>query len=137
MVARPSVTATRSHLDGSQILQSVQEILQWLLLGYRPVYAQPAPTATAKEVTRLLQSTPVHWVALEDADLKRFNAVLTTQLKLLAKVLPDLRSIELNDISERKHLTDIELAQRVHSVLSASSSVIEHPSDPNPSKALN
>lgn len=127
MVQRSSVTATRDRLDGASILDSVTEILQWLLLGYRPVYEQPQPTANAKAVTRLLSSTPVHWVPLEDQDLKRYNTILNTQLKLLAKVLPDLRSIEVNDISERKTLSDLELAQRVHSVLSASSAIKTQP----------
>jgi hypothetical protein len=50
---------------------------------------------------------------LTDSDLKRYGLLISTQLKLLSKVLPDLKSVEFNDVSQGPELSDIELAQKL------------------------
>ena len=110
---------TRSSLDGLAIFDNIQELLQWLILGYRPIYPAPKPGTPSSALNRQQRPAPIHWEALSQDDIRSVTVVLNTQLKLLAKVLPDLKSVELNDVSTQSRLSDIEVAQRVLSMQQA------------------
>jgi hypothetical protein len=107
---------TREALDGSSIFEQIQQTLQWLLIGYRPEYAQPPNGMTALEMLESNREQMIGWVPLNQDDVKTLTVRLNTQMKLLSKVLPDLKAIELNDVSETRRYSTEELAQRLASI---------------------
>lgn len=85
--------------------QQIEEILLWLTIGYMPVFACPSPsTASAKLAADPTQVKTELWVEIEKDSLARLSALLQYRFKQLAKVLPDQRAIELNDITESTDL---------------------------------
>lgn len=79
----------------------VEELLLWLTLGYAPVYACP-PTdfssqGAAAGTVQLPQ--PTGWAPLDKERLAAINLLLNARFKQLAKVLPDLKSMELTEVT--------------------------------------
>ncbi len=116
---------TRASLDGTAIFANIQELLTWLTLGYRPVYPPPSSGQTSAAVATSPKPLPIEWEQLTGDQIKSVTVVINTQLKLLAKVLPDLKSVESNDVSDTgPRLSDIEAAQRVLSMTSAATTKV-------------
>ena len=109
---------SRSDLDGQRIHMQIQEILSILLLGYAPVYSPPSPGTMKHQVRDEILSRPVtEWLPLTRVDIARYNTALNTLMKLLTKVLPDLKAVELTDTTSQRLLEDMDLAQRITSVV--------------------
>jgi hypothetical protein len=79
----------------------VNEILTWLALGYAPVYARPSRSFSAAKVANdpSQMPQPSAYVEIDKEMLARLTTLLTFRFKQLAKVLPDMRAVEVNDIS--------------------------------------
>jgi hypothetical protein len=103
---------SRSDLNGLAIFRNIQELLSHLQINSKPEYQLP-PSGTPSHSLRPTEQPPVVWSELTDSDLKRYGLLISTQLKLLSKVLPDLKSVEFNDVSQGPELSDIELAQKL------------------------
>ena len=109
---------TRSSLRGASIFKNIQELIYCLQLGYAPVYPVPSTgTSMARAAREQSGNPPASWQRMEREDIARFKILLDAQLKLLNKVLPDLKAIDLRDTTERPQLTPYELAQRLAGVL--------------------
>ena len=104
-------------LDSEALLKSVQQVLGYFLMGYVPVYPEPAPgTVSCPE-----DNPPIVWQQMTKEDIARLTVVLNITMRLLAKTLPDLKSIDFTDSSvDRRKLSDLELAQRVSSLVGSS-----------------
>ena len=112
-------------LNSEKLLDSIQTVLHWFVIGYTPVYPEPAPGTVAKPE----DNPPVVWQQMTKEDIARLTVVLNTTMRLLAKTLPDLKSIDFTDSSvDRRKLSDLELAQRVSSLVGSSPlAPVHHP----------
>jgi hypothetical protein len=107
---------TRTRLNGERIFETVSEVLTWLLIGYRPRYDVPRGNLTSLQVLAQGRTDLISWDPITPDDVKSLTVVLNTHLKLLSKVLPDLKAVELNDVTEARRYTTQELAQRLASL---------------------
>ena len=73
--------ALRERVDGERILSRIEHCTQVLLSGWEPV-TDPA----TKQVT---------WVPLSKDRTAALGKVMDIQLRLLSKVLPDLKAVEI------------------------------------------
>lgn len=108
----------REHLDGGQILEKVFEIVGWLHSGWIPEYSKPLGPVTSLKPEDF---QVVDWILLRPADVSRLRSALDFYLKLLAKIMPDLKSIEVNDISQgdSDRISPQERATRLFQVLNS------------------
>ena len=111
----PYQAFTRASLDGAGIFRNIQEVLFWLCIGYRPRYPVPSPDTPSNKAYKEAPGPIRRWEALTAEDTKQITVILNTQLKLLSKVLPDLKAVELSDSSDVSRFSDMELAQRLES----------------------
>jgi hypothetical protein len=105
---------TRDSIDGLALWRNIEELLLHLTIGHRPVYARPeinTPTSKVSKAPTLL------WDELTPEDVKRYQVLISAQMKLLNKVLPDLKSVDFNDVSEAPRLSSLELAQKIQSLM--------------------
>lgn len=109
---------TRQNLDGEAIFANIQQLLGWLLVGHRPIYPRPDQTPGSRTTTILPGQLPppIAWEPLNKDHIASLSLVINTQLKLLQKVLPDLKSVELHDSTSATPMSVFELAQRVRAV---------------------
>lgn len=117
---------TKDHVNGPAIFANIQELLSWLILGYKPVFEKPGDGVKSHHMRdevfgpnqgKNLQI--IEWEPLTDIALRSISTVLTYQLKILAKVLPDLKSVDYKDLTDpsTKSLSNFEVAQRVLAVM--------------------
>ena len=115
-----TISATRA-LKAETLWFQAQEILVWLSLGYMPEFARPTQGFSGSKIVKdpAAMPAPVGWVEIDDVHLRRLQATLNTIFKLMAKVLPDLKAIELNDITEATSATrdPVALARQVRGML--------------------
>ena len=106
----------RTHLDGQALLEEIQSLVRQLLIGWAPVYPQPDIEAIrANPNAKPEDYRPVEYVPIDKEHLTRIQSALAIQLKLLNKVLPDLKALDLTAVvSEQSHtLDERDLAQRL------------------------
>lgn len=102
----------RSLLDGDAIFRSIARVTEWLLFGWKPVYPPPSRSQSPDLSPGHLEA-PMHWEEVTSEDIKRLQLVLNTQLKLLSKVLPDLKAIEISDLTTNPDApTDLAALER-------------------------
>jgi hypothetical protein len=115
-----TISATRA-LKAETLWFQVQEILVWLTLGYMPTFARPTQGFSGSKIVKdpAAMPTPVGWVEIDDVGLKRLNLLLNSLFKQMAKVLPDLKAVELNDITENTRAASdpVALARQVRGML--------------------
>ena len=110
---------TRDHIDGVGLYSHIREILFWLLLGYCPEYPRPPPNSFSKELSQQPLPQEVVWRELTREDFVRLKLVLDAEMKLLNKVLPELKAVEVHDLTDQKKPLDtLETARRVHAFVS-------------------
>lgn len=73
----------RKMLDGERMLNRIEQCVTYLMQG-----SEPVTNAATREVA---------YVPLTRERLGALKIVLDTQLRLLSKVLPDLKAIEMTD----------------------------------------
>lgn len=119
-----AANAHREQVAKLPLIEELAGILLVLQIGWCPIYAKPRPSPGSPTVQPTL-SLVVHnkprvvgWRELTKDDTARYSLLLKSVEAALRKVLPDLKSIEVNDRSdEKKVLTDQELAQRISGLL--------------------
>jgi len=123
----------RGQINALALLSNVSELMSWLVLGYRPVYRKPETYQTPipyvhasgpGQPNTLMPQSAVHpraeiieWIEMDSATLSCYRAVIDAHLKLLSKVLPDLKAVEVTEDREERKLSDLELANRLASIL--------------------
>ena len=126
----PSPTAGRQRLNqlAPNLIDGILDLLTQLAIGYAPVYENPTDVQErgGQKVNTLaigLGKQPMPPVILYrpigKLDLERISLQLNTQFRLLSKVLPDMKAIELSDITERTDAmtSPIDLARQVRGLL--------------------
>ena len=130
-------------LRAPAIIQSIGEVLTQLALGYVPVYANPMESDPRHDPTkdpekrvnpsaiangRQQMPPPTVYRPFEKDDLARLQLILNSQFRLLSKVLPDLKAMELNDITARTDaaLTPVDLARQVRGLLAVEQAKADH-----------
>jgi hypothetical protein len=147
----PKARKTKATLDPNEVLSSVRELIHWLTLGATPVYPAPSAGTTSRRALQQGLPPPVQWEPLTPDRTKELQALIQIQMKLLNKVLPDLKAIDFTDSTDYESiLSQEELAQRVRSLmvggsfggdplgggdLSSSSLGARHPSHPRDANA--
>jgi hypothetical protein len=110
----------RESVNGSGLIRDIRNVVEWLTLGYLPQYAKPVglPSDPDKEVNLL------GWVPIVPKDIPRLKVALDANLKLLNKVLPDLRSMDFMDNTPQAEvMSDLELAAKVAALVSMRPSI--------------
>ena len=88
------------------LIDGILDLLTQLALGYAPVYENPTdaqergkPKVNTLAIGLGKQPMPpvILYRPIGKLDLDRISLQLNTQFRLLSKVLPDLKAIELND----------------------------------------
>ena len=103
-----SPTAGRQRLNNlaPNIIDSILDLLTQLAIGYAPVYENPTdvqerggPKVNTLAIGLGKQPMPpvILYRPIGKLDLDRISLQLNTQFRLLSKVLPDLKALELND----------------------------------------
>ena len=101
----------RDEIRGERPLAQIQQTIRFLMLGYLPNWASPRGLSHNPEASLL------GWQPLENKDIPRLKVALDANLKLLNKVLPDLRSLDFTDQTPPPQMSDLELAARVASIV--------------------
>ena len=105
----------RRGFTSEWVLQEVQGLLRCLMIGMVPEYASPARSKTPSSLTDA--DVPIiSWRPMDRDDIARISKAVDGQFRLLAKLMPDLKSIEFNDTSSASKLNALELAQRLRGV---------------------
>jgi len=106
----------RERIDGEALLSEVLKLVGQIVTGWAPVYPQPDidairanPNATPEDYR------PVRFVQIDKEHLNRLQSALAVQLKILNKVLPDLKALDLTAVVSESHhtLDERDLAQRL------------------------
>ena len=106
---------TRAAIDGIGLYSTIREILFWLLIGYCPEYPKPPPNSFSKPLSKGPLPQEVSWRELTREDYVRLKVVLDTQMRLLNKIMPELKAVEVRDVSdESKPFDTLETARRVN-----------------------
>ena len=107
----------KALVDGNAILENIQDLLHCLQLGYVPEYAVPPDGVGMRMSSRGPRPVAVSWRPMNEFDVKRYQTILSTQLRLLGKAVPDLKAIEVTSKSDGRLLDFDVLAQRISGVL--------------------
>ena len=118
---KAQVDIARSLLAPDQLVIEIQKIHTILMHGYMPVYACPPDGVSLNQYRNTDYHKPViSWRQLTKEDYGRLNLQLKNLTLQLGKCLPDLKSIELNDVSDNaQRMSEADLAQRLSSIISA------------------
>lgn len=112
-VSRGSAAARRL-INADALVQSIQENILCLTMNSKPVYTLPSAVVAPGQVTEFANTVPgVVWQEMTEEDVRRYNIILSQQFKLLSKVLPDLKAIEVDDQRDVERLDVATLAQRL------------------------
>lgn len=99
----------------------VEEILVWLTLGHMPAFAQPSRNFSGSKCVNdpSAMPQPTGWVPIEKEELALLQLRLNTIFKLMNKVLPDLKAMELTEATDATSATrdPVTLARQVRGVL--------------------
>ena len=112
----------RSMLDGSALIEKVLTLTAYLEQGWMPEYDYPRDIPVTE--VRPHHFKIKDWIVLNNAQLQRLRNTLDVYLRLLSKVLPDLKALDLHDTTMRgqlaESLSSTEKANRVAAILSSS-----------------
>jgi hypothetical protein len=106
----------RDRIDGEALLAEITKLVGQIVSGWVPVYPQPDinviranPNATPADYR------PVEYVPVDKEQLARLQSALAVHMKLLNKVLPDLKALDLTAKVFEQHqaLDERDLAQRL------------------------
>lgn len=106
----------REHINGEALLAEITKLVGQIVAGWVPVYPQPDieairanPNATPEDYR------PVEYVPIDKEHLARIQSALAVHMKLLNKVLPDLKALDLTAVVSEQHqvLDERDLAQRL------------------------
>lgn len=101
----------RQRVQGDLRLNAIDDILGWLVTGYAPEFAMPEGKKRNPEYRM------IGWSPIDSTAAKRLRTVLDVQLRMLNKVLPDLKASEITVEKTERQFTDLELASRVASLV--------------------
>ncbi len=116
-------TATRVMIHGPHVVQMIEAITGWLMIGYQPVWMRPDPNTyqhskalpTAHQMA--LNYPVLSWEPITKDDIPRLTLLIKTNMALLDKVLPSLKAVEVTETAEREALPPEEMANRVRSIV--------------------
>jgi hypothetical protein len=106
----------RDRIDGEALLAEITKLVGQIVSGWVPVYPQPDidairanPNATPADYR------PVEYAPVDKEQLARLQSALAVHMKLLNKVLPDLKALDLTAVVSEQHqaLDERDLAQRL------------------------
>ena len=114
-MAKNDPNQLRSQLDGSAILKRWMQITYWLYIGHKPVFECPVG---AMENIRTEDFKVTHWEPLTSADIVRLEKVLSSLQRLVNKLLPELKSVDIADAREQRvPMTSAEKAIRLYNAI--------------------
>jgi hypothetical protein len=111
------IPSQKALVDGNAILENIQDLLHCLQLGYVPEYDVPPQGVGVRAASKGPRPVAVSWRPMNEFDIKRYQTILSTQLKLLGKAVPDLKAIEVTSKSDGRLLDFDVLSQRIAGVL--------------------
>lgn len=105
---------SRSKIDGDALLEEIYRLTSYLVRGWAPEYPQPNIPELRAANAPPEAYRPINYVPIDKELLARLKGAIDCQLKLLNKVLPDLKAVDLTAVVGSQDLTldDRELAQR-------------------------
>lgn len=101
----------------------VQEMLTWLMLGYMPAFAAPPPHLSSQGLTKGHPDHPMPqqagWQEIDKEKLQIIKVRLDACFKMMSKVLPDLKAMELTETLEtaRPEVDPALLASRLRGIM--------------------
>ena len=111
---RNDPTSLRAHIDGPALLRKYSEVTYYLLLGFKPIYEQPVGNLDLAHRTLEI----VDWAPLTSTDVRRLDKVLQSLHRLINKILPELKSVDVTDnTTQRESVTPTEKAARLLAAL--------------------
>ena len=119
-------TAARERIDANELLRDIGRITDHLMCGWAPEYLQPGSAAgmdpqDPKTPSLRGMTAGAHYVPVDKDTVARLSQAAAIKLKLLNKVLPDLRAIDMTAVVETQVPLDArELAQRARFLLALS-----------------
>lgn len=106
--------ALRQYLDGPALLRMYMQVTTHLLIGFKPVYDQPTGKASS---LRDHDYFVVGWEPLTQVDIKRFEKVLSAIHRMINKLLPELKAVDVVDSRREDSMTATEKANRMVAAL--------------------
>jgi len=106
----------RDRIDGEALLAEVLKLVSQIVTGWVPTYPQPDINAIRANPDALPEDyRPVQYVPINKEHLARLQSALAVQMKILNKVLPDLKALDLTAVVSDQHrvLDERDLAQRL------------------------
>ena len=110
--------ALRAQLDGSLLLAKILELAAFIEQGWMPEYSKPL--GNPHDPGFQDQFKVVDWQILGPSGVARLKVTMDFYMRLLAKVMPDLKSVEVNDArsSQDATLSPTERATKLFAALS-------------------
>lgn len=113
---KENLEALRERIDGASLLSKIFSLTETLERGWVPEYAFPQDRPIAELSSRDFQV--IDWVELRQPQLNRIKASLDIYMRLLNKVLPDLKSIDVTDTSQTaRTISQVEMANRLYAAI--------------------
>ena len=112
----------RKLINPELLIGELHNTLAILKSGFVPEYIRPSSRTRLKDLASGKETLHhTNWREISRMDLNRYSLQIKSIVSILGKVLPDLKALELNDVSENAgpKLTDAELAQRLTSILAS------------------
>lgn len=112
----------RKLINPELLIGELHNTLAILKSGFVPEYLRPSSRTRLKDLASGKETLHhTNWREITRMDLNRYSLQIKSIVSILGKVLPDLKALELNDVSENAgpKLTDVELAQRLTSILAS------------------
>ena len=112
----------RKLINPELLIGELNNTLVILKSGFVPEYIRPSSRTRLKDLASGKETLHHNnWREITRMDLNRYALQVKSIVSILGKVLPDLKALELNDVSENAgpKLTDAELAQRLTSILAS------------------
>jgi len=105
----------RDMLDGSEIIRQWSNANQWLIFGHMPVFQHPVgPISEATKADYPIRE----WRPINREDIQRLRAIIDSCNRLLNKLLPELKAVDLTDSrQEAEGMSATDKATRLYSVL--------------------
>lgn len=108
----------RNQIDGTYLIRQVFDLLAQIEQGWAAVYERPAQLTPEAPPNPQAPRRIVDWVLLTPQRLNQLSRALDVRLKLLNKMVPDLRSMDLTTTtSDAPTLTTTDRANRVAAIL--------------------
>ena len=106
----------RERINGPHLLSKILSLAETLERGWVPEYDFPRNRPVAELTPEDFHV--VDWVELRPPQLQRLKASLDVYMRLLNKVLPDLKSIDMVDSSQTgRTLSQVEMANRLYAAI--------------------